>query len=683
MTEILIYGIVGDSWDGLDANTLVPLISAGDDDLHIRINSAGGYVMEGLAIFNAITREKAKGRKVTTHIDGLAASMASILAMAGEDIVIADNALIMIHNPWDCACGDATELRQAADKLDRLRDQMVGIYAARTGLSAEELIPLLDAETWFTAVEALAFNLVTSISTAAITAAALDVSKFGFRKVPESPRIAAMALGTPRTAPAVPQQKGRIMPPEGNDTTAGNLAPDTITTEAAQALANKAVTAERTRTTGIRALVEKHKLPSALADTLIADGKSLEEARAAILDKLAEGGDAVGVGHSGPAVVTQDARDKFKIGAVNSIIARAGLAPMLQKAASITGKKIDLDPGEFRGIRNVELARMALDMAGIRCASYDRKEIVGMALTARAIGGQQTTSDFAVLMENTMHKVLQAAYAITPDTWSRFCGIGSVSDFRAHKRYLRGTFSRLDTLSEDGEFKNKTIPDAAKESITATTKGNIIALSRQAIINDDLDAFSALAVELGRAAKLSIEADVYDLLALNSNLGPLMNDGNTLFHASHLNIATAAAPSMAAFDALRVLMGSQKDVSGNEYLNITPSIWLGPLSLGGTAKSINGSEYDPDAANKLQKPNIVKGQFSDIVDTPRLSGTRWYGFADPMIAPAIEVAFLDGVTEPFLDSEEGWKIDGTEWKVRHDYGVAGVNSRSAATNAGA
>ncbi|MCP3732031.1 Clp protease ClpP [Sphingomonas sp. MG17] len=99
MSEILIYGIVGDSWDGLDAATLVPMISAGDDDLDVRINSPGGYVMEGLAIYNAIIRAAASGRKVTCHIDGLAASMGSVIAMAGSEIVMADNALMMIQKP--------------------------------------------------------------------------------------------------------------------------------------------------------------------------------------------------------------------------------------------------------------------------------------------------------------------------------------------------------------------------------------------------------------------------------------------------------------------------------------------------------------------------------------------------------------------------------------------------------
>ena len=133
MTEILIYGIVGDSWDGLDAQSLVATISGSDDDLDVRINSPGGYVMEGLAILNAFARAKQNGRRVVCHIDGLAASMASVIAMIGDEVIMADNALMMIHNPWDCACGDANELRRAADQLDRIRDQLVGIYSARTG----------------------------------------------------------------------------------------------------------------------------------------------------------------------------------------------------------------------------------------------------------------------------------------------------------------------------------------------------------------------------------------------------------------------------------------------------------------------------------------------------------------------------------------------------------------------
>jgi ATP-dependent Clp endopeptidase proteolytic subunit ClpP len=750
MPEILIYGIVGDSWDGLDANTIVPLISESEGDLDVRINSPGGYVMEGLAIFNALVRAQADGRKVTTHVDGLAASMASVIAMAGSERLIAANALMMIHNPWDVAMGDAAELRRAADKLDMIRDQLVRIYAQKSGLESDALVAMLDAETWFTAEQALGQNFVTSIVDA-LSAAACDVSAFGFRKAPESPHLvqsaaaviqsivtggATRGISSAVAAILKPKEKGAAAPaPLSKETNmdlyktraalvaaiakfqsdggtqdeidkivksavalnaqdalpaTGALAlsptPPTETSTVAltaadvQAAADKAVAAERTRVVEIRALVKKHGLGEDYADTLIADATcSLAVAREKVLDKLAERSDAQQIGFNGPIVVGQDARQKWMDGAANWIMVRAGVAGIVERAAKARGETVKIDPGEFRGVSMVDLAREALSNAGIRNLSRNPREIVGAAFTARnAI--TQGTGDFTVLLENTLHKVVQAAYAVTPDTWSRFCGRGSVSDFRDHTRYLLGSFGVLDTVDELGEFKQKPIPDGAKEKIRATTKGNIIALSRQAIVNDDLGAFSNLATDLGRAAKLTIEVDVYAFI--NSN--PNTQDGNAFFSAAHGNLKTPGAPpTVAEVDATRVLMAQQKDISGNEFLEIRPAIFLGPLALGGQARITNGSQYDPDTANKLQRMNIALGIFTDIVDTPRLTGTPWYAFADPAIAPAIEVAFLDGVEEPFLDSKDGWNVDGTEWKVRLDYGVGGVNYRSAVKNAGA
>lgn len=722
MNEILIYGIVGDEWDELDAKTIFGLIAGSDEDLVVRINSPGGYVMEGLAIFNALVGAKAAGRKVTVHIDGLAASMASVIAMAGDEIIMADNALMMIHNPWDVAIGDARELRAAADKLDVIRDQLVRIYSGQTGLSADELVPMLDAETWLTSEQALEQKFITSV-TEASSAAACDVTAFGFRKAPETPRISALAMiGKPKaTAAASKRPQEKIMDlyktraalvaaisafqkdggtqDEIDKIRASALAlnaQDALPATGALALAlapvdtsaatltnadvQNAVTAERERTAGIRALGAKHGLASDFVDGLIADGSTLAAAREKILDKLAEGGDAANIGHNSPARVTVDQREKFCEGATNWLLVKAGVAHLVEKAAAMRGETIRIDPGEFRGVRNVDLARESLSNLGVNVSSRDPDLIVREAMTARGAVITQTTSDFPVLFENAIHRTLQAAYATTPDTWSRFAGTGTVTDFRAHSRYLRGSFGALDNVNEAGEFKNKPIPDLAKESIRATTKGNMINLSRQAIVNDDMEVFSGLAVDLGRAAKLTIEIDVYALL----NANPTMNDGFALFSVEHGNLAAVgAAPSVAAFDALSVAMAQQKDISGNEFLDIRPNILLVPLSLRGAATVINGSEYDPDAVNKLQKPNIVKGLFADIVSTPRLTGTAYFAFADPNIAPAIEVVFLNGVTEPFTDSQDGWRVDGVEWKVRHDYGVGAVNSRSGYKQPGA
>jgi ATP-dependent protease ClpP protease subunit len=683
MTEILIYGIVGDSWDGLDANTLVPMISDGDDDLDIRINSPGGYVMEGLAILNAISRERAKGRKVTTHIDGLAASMGSVIAMAGEEIIMADNALMMIHNPWDCACGDAKELRRAADQLDRIRDQIIGIYSKRTGLDAAALIAMLDEETWFTAQEALDQKFVTTVAEA-LTVSASYVQPFGFKHVPDSPLISAMAMArTTRTASAAPSrpQERTMDPITPAVVPITPAAPLTETSVVALTTADvqNAVAAERTRVSSIRALGRTHGLADEFVNTLVDTETTLAVAREKILDELAKRDDDQGIGHSGPSArVTKDERDKFAEGASNWIMVRSGVANMVMNAAKLRGETLKIDPGEFRGVSMVDLAREALTLGGTRLNSRAPREIMGQAFTVRnAI--TQGTGDFPILLENTLHKIVQAAYLTTPDKWSRFCGKTTVSDFRAHNMYRRGTFGVLDTVDENGEFKQKPIPDGAREKLTATTKGNIVAISRQAMINDDLGAFSDIATDLGRAAKLTIEVDVFAYINSNPNTG----DGFAFFSAQHGNLKTPGAPpTPSEIDAVRQLMASQKDLSGNDFLEISPSVFLGPLTLGGQARVSNGSQFDPETANKLQRLNIALGVFTDIVDTPRLTGTPWYAFADKDVAPAIVVGFLDGVEEPFLDSEEGWRIDGLETKVRLDYGVAGVNPQSAVKDAG-
>jgi phage major head subunit gpT-like protein len=205
-------------------------------------------------------------------------------------------------------------------------------------------------------------------------------------------------------------------------------------------------------------------------------------------------------------------------------------------------------------------------------------------------------------------------------------------------------------------------------------------ISRQMIVNDDLGAFLNVAESLGRAAALTIEKAVYAMLLAN----PTMSDGFALFHANHKNLqSTGTALTVTNIDADRVAMAKQMDVGGNDYLDIKPSVLLLPVELGGTARVINRSEYDPDATNKLQRINPVAGLFSDIIDSPRLSGTARYYFADPEIMPAFEVAFLNGNDTPYLEQQTGFDTDGVQYKVRLDFGVAAIESRAVYKNLGA
>lgn len=459
--------------------------------------------------------------------------------------------------------------------------------------------------------------------------------------------------------------------------------------EAEQRAAEAARQAERERSTEIRKLVRRASLGDDLADKFIEDGTPIEDVRAVILDHLASDGERTAInGHTISA--GEDARDKFVRGASAWLFERVGVSDIIRQAAEKDARfrGVSFDPGEFRGMTLAELARESLERRGVRTRGLNRMDMIAQAFT-RA-GAYQTQSDFAVLLENVMFKTLLGAYAVTPDTWSLFCKVDTVSDFRASNRFRTGSLTVLDAVNEHGEFKNKAIPDGQKTSISVATKGNIVALSRQTIINDDLGALTDMSQKLGRAARLSIEVDVYALLALNSGLGPTMSDSQPFFHAANRgNVnGTGSALSVAGLDADRVVMASQKDISSNEYLDLRPEVLLVPVSLGGQAKVLNQAQYDVDnvgsVQNKFMQPNKVAGLFRTVVDSPRLSGTRRYLFASPAIAPAIVVAFLEGQGQaPVLESENGWRVDGVEWKVRLDYKAQVFDPKGAVTNAGA
>ena len=442
-------------------------------------------------------------------------------------------------------------------------------------------------------------------------------------------------------------------------------------------------TAERGRIAGIETIVRVAKLDPIMAADMVTRGITLDAARAEVFAKLAAAdAQAPPTDNTLRVEMGADARDKFLRGAMHWLLVKGGSAAAVARADNPTTPNVAaIDPGEFRGMTLLDLARECLRRANITTRGLDKMRLVSEAFMRRDI--TQSTSDFATLLENTMHKVLQAAYGTTPDTWSKWCARGTVSDFRAHNRYRMGSFGALDAVAENGEFKNKAISDAEKGSITATTKGNIINVSRQMIVNDDMSAFSRLLTMLGRAAALSVEVDAYASLAENAGLGPTVISA-PMFDATHSNVGAGAAITASALDANRVIMAQQTDPWGNEYLDLRPAVLLLPVGLGGLARIINASQYDPDTvANKAQmKPNIVNGLFRDIVDTPRLTGTRRYLFADPSIAPVFEVAFLEGQESPVLETQDGWRTDGAEMKVRFDYGVAGIDYRGAVTNAG-
>lgn len=684
--EIYIYGDIGPNWweeTVTAASFIAELQQVQADAITVRICSIGGSVSDGIAIYNALKRHPAT---VTTCVDAIAYSIASLIAMAGDEREMADNALMMIHAPWVYTGGNAAELRIAADQLDTFARAMATSYAAATGQTADEVMAewLTDgSDHYFTAADALAAGLITRTTTAlpaqASGARSLDLSRY---RAPQAMAQHLARLGLP--APAAPNAPTTTVPPTAAAaapsprTSMPNPTQQTAATDEAQAAARiEGARAEAQRRTDVRAQFAPFATRNDIDQTALAalaaecEGDvdcTPQAAGHKLLALMAKGAGPANPPGGSRIETTEDEADKFRAAASEAIMARAGVLGRDGKRVVATGAN------PLRGRKLLAVAEASLRRLGISTDGMDQMQIVARAFT-------QSASDFPVLLENTMNKVLQAAYATQADTWSKFCNIGSVSDFRPNNRYRAGSFGNLDSLTELGEFKNKSIPDGEKASITASTKGNVINLSRQAIINDDLSVFSTLAAGLGRAARRTIESDVYALINTPGNY----SDGVALFHTvSHGNLAAAgAAPSVAAFDAVRTAMALQRDVSGNDYLDLAPAIWLGPIGLKSSADVINSSRYDPDASNKLEKVNAALGIFSTLIGSPRLTGTAWYAFADPQVAPAIEVVFLDGNQEPFLDNEVGFTVDGTRWKVRLDYGVGWVEYKSAYKNPGA
>lgn len=298
----------------------------------------------------------------------------------------------------------------------------------------------------------------------------------------------------------------------------------------------------------------------------------------------------------------------------------------------------------------------------------------------------QSESDFPVLLADLMHKTIQTAFRRQAHTWRRFCSVGHVSDFRDHHRIRESSLPDLKKVGENGEFAYARISDAEGARVRAGTKGLILNISRHALVNDDLAALTDLPRKLGEAAARTLESDVYAVLGLNGGRGPVLDDGLTLFHASRGNYVAggqASAPSYASLVAGMAAMRRVKDVGGNDFLDLMPRIWLGPLDQQGAVRQLNEGEHYADPQTALAKANGFKGTLTDIVGSPRVPGTAWRMFAPINEAPALEVSFLDGNEEPKVTVLPGFEVDGIRALVCFDYGVSALDWRGAFMNEGA
>lgn len=394
-----------------------------------------------------------------------------------------------------------------------------------------------------------------------------------------------------------------------------------------------------------------------LANDLTDRGATVEQANAAILEHMIARSRPVL--HVRTADTSLDNPETFIRAAGEALYTRTNPAAQPSGAAR-----------QFVGLTIPDLARECLRRAGAG--------IVGMSAPTLVTRALHSTSDFPLILADTVGRTLRESYRAAPSGIRQLARQTTAADFRAkHRLMLDSTGVTLEKVNEHGEFKSGTLTEG-EETYKVDTFGRIFGISRQALVNDDVGAFTDLSRRLGQAATAFEAQFLVDLLTAQAGLGPDMSDGNPLFHSTHGNVSTSgAAPSENTLSAARLAMRKQTGLGGG-LIDVTPWAVLIPSDLETATEklltqiqAVTVDEVNPFAGLKL------------IVEPRLTSTTAWFVVASPATVDGLEFAHLAGSEGPQIESRAGFEVDGVQIRVRLDYGAGFVDHRGWYRNAGA
>lgn len=425
-----------------------------------------------------------------------------------------------------------------------------------------------------------------------------------------------------------------------------------VETGLTQADLQKAMEQERKRTSEITAMLRDFDVEG--ADEAIVLGKSVEEARAMVMDELRARNKGVSV------TMGEAESDKFRAAAQDAVLMAAGL-PVAEPAPGAN---------ELRGYSMIELARESLQRECNTKANFgDNMEMARAAINS--------TSTFPAIMSNLANKSVMVGFNEAETTFQIWAGKGSNRDFKEAARVALSEAGNLELVPEGGQFQQDVFKEASARTKVATY-GKIFSLTRQAIINDDLGLFSKIATKYGSAAKRLVNKMVYAQLTGDVK----MQDNVALFDDKHGNVAkTGEALSVKAIAKAITAMRRQKGIQGTANLNITPKYLIVPPELEVTAYQIVNSTAAVDGTNS-GVVNPYKGRFIIVADAELTDPDAWYLVADASQHDTIEVTYLNGVETPRLETRQGFDVDGIEYKVAFDCGVSALDFRGVYKNAG-
>jgi ATP-dependent Clp endopeptidase proteolytic subunit ClpP len=601
--EIYIYGPIGEG--GITAKAFIDTLKTLDtaQTVNVRINSEGGDVSHAIAIYNALNELP----NVMIHIDGLAASSASFVAMAGNKTLMAGNAILMIHRPWTGAVGDSDAMRQTGEILDKFQPILTAAYSKKTGIANDKINEMLAAETWLTAAEALELGFVDEVIEAMAVAASADLSAFD--QVPE--RIAQIH----NQARANFQQIQDIV-----DLFKGERIAENVT-----------------------------------AQSLMASGKTTPEAvRAHLMHELGKHHKPT----SGVFAMDQNEHIKnFMNDASDAILMRNNIAV----------KNVSAGARELAGMNLVAMAEKHLNLTGKSTSLMSKRQILDTAFAAT-----HSTSDFGKLLGNTAGKSLRQAYEEEYGSHEIWTGEVEVPDFKDQSLVQLSEAPDLDKIAEGAEYKYGTFSDGGM-TFRIEKYGKLFSLTLEAMINDDLQAFTRLPQAFGKSAKRKESDLVYQVLTSNSN----MNDGVALFHASHGNLVTGVTGlTVESLAEPRAMMRRQRGLNSAAPINITPRFLIVPAAMETRAEQLLASIVDPSKNNDTVNPAFIRG-LTLVVDSrlDEVSETDCYLAASPSQVDTITRCYLAGTPRPYYEMREGWEVDGMQVKARMEFAAVPVDYR--------
>ena len=464
---------------------------------------------------------------------------------------------------------------------------------------------------------------------------------------------------TDDTAGSIPEPEARTTAPPATPAPPAALSP-AIDIDAARAEANRSA-AEILR------ICERHDLPQGFAADLIGRGLNLDQARAAVLDRLALE-DMVGARTAEPAPAAPRST-----GSADTAYRDAMSEALLHRHAPADFQLSDRGR-DFRGLSLIELARHALERRGVPTRGLSKMEVATEALLGRA--GLHSTSDFPFILANVANKTLRRAYESTPRTFTAWARQRTIVDFKPVSVTQLAGAPNLLAVPESGEFTYGTIGEG-REVYALLTYGRIVGITRQVLINDDLDAFTRVPAAYGAAAA-DLESDiVYSILIGN----PVMADGQPLFHATHANLGTAGAISETTLAEAYRLFGNQRGLEGRQ-ISVLPRFIITPPGVRSVEARKNVTATTPSAvagvnafANRLEpveEPRLI----------PSAGADPWFLAADPARIDTVEFAYLEGQQGVYTETRTGFEVDGIEIKARHDFAAKAIDWRGLLRNAG-